>query len=140
VEDDIIALHFNTAISQMMIFSNLCIKKERVTRETASAFIRLLAPFAPHLSEEIWNLLENDTSVALSHWPKYVDRYLEEDTHEYPVMINGKLRFRIVLPLDMRAEEIREKVLSHETALKWTGGADPKRFIHVPKKIINLVV
>lgn len=140
VEDDIIALHFNTAISQMMIFSNLCIKKERVTRETASAFIRLLAPFAPHLSEEIWNLLENDTSVALSPWPKYVDRYLEEDTHEYPVMINGKLRFRIVLPLDMQADEIRERVLSHETALKWTGGADPKRFIHVPKKIINLVV
>ena len=140
VGDDIDALHFNTAISQMMIFSNLCIKKGKVTRDTADSFIRLLAPFAPHLAEEIWSILDHEASVALSGWPAFEDRYLQEDIHEYPVMINGKLRFRIVLPLEMPEEEIRDQVLSHETALKWTGGGEPKRFIHVPRKIINIVV
>ncbi|MCK4746263.1 MAG: class I tRNA ligase family protein, partial [Bacteroidales bacterium] len=140
VGEDIDALHFNTAISQMMIFSNLCIKKGKVTRDTAASFIRLLAPFAPHLAEEIWSNLGHEDSVALSRWPEYEDRYLQEDTHEYPVMINGKLRFKIVLPLDMPEAEIRGGVLSHETALKWTGGSEPKRFIHVPRKIINIVV
>jgi leucyl-tRNA synthetase len=140
VGEDIDALHFNTAISQMMIFSNLCIKKGTVTRDTAASFIRLLAPFAPHLAEEIWSHLGHEDSVSLSHWPEYEDRYLQEDTHEYPVMINGKLRFKIVLPLDMPEAEIRGGVLSHETALKWTGGNEPKRFIHVPRKIINIVV
>jgi leucyl-tRNA synthetase len=140
VGDDIEALHFNTAISQMMIFTNLCIKKGKVSGETAASFIRLLAPFAPHLSEEIWRMLGHDESIALSSWPGYDERILQADTHEYPVMINGKLRFRIVLPLDMPMEEIREKVLSHETALKWTGGSEPTRFIHVHRKIINIVV
>ncbi|MEN8157981.1 MAG: leucine--tRNA ligase [Bacteroidota bacterium] len=140
VGDDIEALHFNTAISQMMIFTNLCIKKGGVTRESASLFIRLLAPFAPHLAEEVWNRLGNESSIALSTWPAYDEHNLQEDAHEYPVMINGKLRFKIELPLDMPEAEIREKVLSHETALKWTNGNEPKRFIHVPKKIINLVV
>ena len=140
VGDDIEALHFNTAISQMMIFTNLCIKKGKVTKESASSFIRLLAPFAPHLAEEIWKILGHGESVALADWPVFDERYLQEDTHEYPVMINGKLRFKIELPLDMAEADIREKVLSHETALKWTEGNEPKRFIHVPKKIINIVV
>ena len=63
-----------------------------------------------------------------------------KDSYEYPVMINGKLRFKIQLPLNMPEEEIKKQVLAHETALKWTGGDDPKRFIHVPQKIINIVV
>ncbi len=140
VGEDIEALHFNTAISQMMIFTNLAIRKGSVTNQTAAAFIRLLGPFAPHLAEEVWSMLGHEPSIALSDWPEYDEQYLQEDTHEYPVMINGKLRFKIDLPLDMPEAEIRERVLSHETALKWTGGNEPKRFIHVPKKIINLVV
>jgi leucyl-tRNA synthetase len=140
VGDDIEALHFNTAISQMMIFTNHCIKKGKVSRSTAASFIKLLAPFAPHLAEEVWRTLGHDGSIALSGWPGYDERMLQTDTHEYPVMINGKLRFRIVLPLDIPAEEIREKVLSHETAIKWTGGNNPSRFIHVHRKIINIVV
>ena len=65
---------------------------------------------------------------------------MEEHNFEYPVMINGKLRFKINLPLDMPADKVQKSVLEHETALKWTFGNDPKRFIHVPKKIINIVV
>ncbi len=140
VDGDIEALHFNTAISQMMIFTNLCIKKGKVTHNTAEAFIKLLAPFAPHLAEEIWRILENETSIATASWPGYNESFLKENSHVYPVMINGKLRFKINLPLDMAPEEIQQKVLAHETALKWTDGNVPKRFIHVPEKIINIVV
>jgi len=140
VGGDIEALHFNTSISQMMIFTNLCIKKGKVTPETAEAFIRVLGPFAPHLSEEIWRQLKNQSSIAEASWPVYDESFLQEDTHEYPVMINGKLRFKIVLLINLESEEIRKQVLQHETAVKWTGGADPKRFIHVPSKIINIVV
>ncbi len=140
VGEDVEALHFNTAISQMMIFTNLCIKKGKVTPSTAETFIRVLGPFAPHLSEEIWNKLGGTSSIALSEWPLFDESKLQEDTFEYPVMINGKLRFKIVLPLDMPKEEVQEKVLSNEVAQKWSQGAAPKRFIHVPNKIINIVV
>jgi leucyl-tRNA synthetase len=140
VSGDVEALHFNTAISQMMIFSNLVTKKGKVTRPTAEAFIRALGPFAPHLAEEVWNILGNKGSVAKATWPQYDESMLQEDSHEYPVMINGKLRFKIELPLNMEAENIREQVLAHETAQKWTDGKSPKRFIHVHKKIINIVV
>ncbi len=140
VGGDIEALHFNTAISQMMIFTNLCIKKGKVTRTTAESFIRVLAPFAPHLAEEIWSILENEASIAETSWPAFDESHLQENSYEYPVMINGKLRFKIMLPLDTPVEDIRQKVLEHETALKWTGGNDPKRFIHIPSRIINIVV
>ncbi len=140
VGDDIEDLHFNTSISQMMIFTNLCIKKGKVSGDTARSFIRVLAPFAPHLSEEIWSMLGSSSSVALAQWPRYDESLLVEDNFEYPVMINGKLRFKITLPLDMPAQKVQEEVLRHELAQKWTQGVAPKRFIHVPKKIINIVV
>ena len=137
---DVETLHFNTAISQMMIFTNLAIKKGQITRDSAEAFIRVLGPFAPHLAEEIWSILGQNESIALAAWPVYDEMMLQEDSHEYPVMINGKLRFKIVLPLGMDDADIKELVLSHETALKWTEGNKPKKFIHVPKKIINIVI
>ncbi|MEN8229793.1 MAG: leucine--tRNA ligase [Bacteroidota bacterium] len=140
VGGDIEALHFNTAISQMMIFTNLCIKKGKIQRTTAESFIKVLAPFAPHLAEEIWSILKNESSIAETSWPAFDETHLKENSHEYPVMINGKLRFKINLPLEMPSNEIQQRVLAHETALKWTEGNDPKRFIHVPKKIINIVV
>ena len=138
--NDIEALHFNTAISQMMIFTNLCIKKGKVTGTTAQTFMKVLGPFAPHLAEELWSQLDQKESIAKADWPVYDDSFLQEDTHEYPVMINGKLRLKLVLPLDMNVEEIKKEVLGHPTVQKWTQGGDPKRFIHVPKKIINIVV
>jgi leucyl-tRNA synthetase len=124
----------------MMIFSNLSIKKGKVSPQTAEAFIRVLSPFAPHLAEEIWRFLGHKESIANAPWPTYDDSLLQDDSFEYPVMINGKLRFKIMLALDMEEEEIRDKVLTHETALKWTEGKPLKRFILVPQKIINIVV
>jgi leucyl-tRNA synthetase len=140
VGDDVEALHFNTAISQMMIFTNLAVKKGRATRETAVTFARVLSPFAPHLAEEIWSVLKQEGSVALAGWPIYDPQLLVEDTVEYPVMINGKLRFRLMAAADTPSAELEKMALEHETAVKWTEGKAPKKVIVVPGKIINVVV
>jgi leucyl-tRNA synthetase len=137
---DVEALHFNTAISQMMIFTNLAVKRGRVTRDTARKFIRVLSPFAPHLAEELWSLLDESGSVALAEWPVFEEKYLVEDTIEYPVMINGKMRFKLQVAADTAAAVLEKMALEHETTLKWSEGRSPKKVIVVPKKIINIVL
>jgi len=140
VEEDIEGLHFNTAISQMMIFTNLCAKKGSVTFDTAKKFTIVLSPFAPHLAEEIWELLGEQPSVSEAVWPEYDESYLVEDSIEYPVMINGKLRFKLNVPTDTVQEELKKLALNHDAAEKWIGEKTPKKIIVVPGKIINVVV
>ncbi|NLE33511.1 MAG: leucine--tRNA ligase, partial [Bacteroidales bacterium] len=139
VTEDIEALHFNTAISAMMIFLNTALKRERITRETASSFIKLLSPFAPHLAEELWQLTGHKGTIAYEPWPVVDERYLREETFECPVSVNGKMRFRIVLPVDLPVEEVKEIVLADERAKKWIGDATPKVIV-VPNRIVNIVV
>jgi len=140
VEGDIENLRFNTAISAMMIFLNLAIKKGRITRHTASTFIKILSPFAPHLSEELWEMTGNNKTIAYEPWPEVNEEYLKEDLFEYPVSFNGKLRFRLELPLNLVKEEIARIALSDERAQKWLGGKEPANIIVVPGRIINIVV
>ncbi len=140
VGQDIEGLRFNTAISQMMIFTNLCIKKGKVTGETAMQFARVLAPFAPHLAEELWALLGQDPSIATQPFPEYNEDFLKEDVYEYPVSFNGKLRFKIELPLTMPVEEIENLIIEHESAKKWLNDSPPRKIIVVKGKIINVVV
>jgi leucyl-tRNA synthetase len=140
VEHDIEHLHFNTAISQMMIFTNLCIKKGRVTRETAEAFIKVLSPFAPHLAEELWERFGNSASITKQEFPVSNELFLQEDTFDYPVSFNGKLRFKLLLPLDMQAAEVENAVKDHPQSRKWIEGKHIKKIIFVPGKIINVVI
>jgi leucyl-tRNA synthetase len=140
VQQDIEALRFNTAISQMMIFTNLCIKKGNINRKSAEAFIKVLAPFAPHLSEEIWEVLGHKSSIADQAYPEYDEDILKEETYEYPVSFNGKLRFKLELPLSMSDDEIRTLVTSHESAQKWLNDGNPRKIIIVRGRIINVVV
>ncbi|MDA3823300.1 MAG: class I tRNA ligase family protein [Bacteroidales bacterium] len=140
VGEDVEKLHFNTAISQMMIFTNLASKKGKVTTNTAKSFTQVLAPFAPHLAEEIWRTLGANESIALSEWPKFEEKYLVEDSIEYPVMINGKMRFKLKVAADTSKEDLEKMALKNEADLRWTGGEAPKKVIVVPKKIINIVV
>jgi len=140
VEQDIEGMRFNTAISQMMIFTNLCMKKGKVTSDTVGTFSKILGPFAPHLAEEIWERLNNSTSIALQPFPDYNDDFLKEDMIEYPVSFNGKLRFKIELPINMEVEEIEKKVIEHESSQKWLNGGNPKKIIVVKGKIINVVI
>ncbi len=140
VGSDIENLRFNTAISQLMIFTNQAIKKGKVCKKTAETFALILSPFAPHLAEELWKRYGHDKTLAYEPWPLWDESLLEEKSFEYPVSFNGKMRFKLELPLDMPREEMEKKVLEHETAKKWTAEKSPKKVIIVPGKIINVVV
>ena len=140
VGQDIENLRFNTAISQMMIFTNSCIKKGSASKSTAGTFVKILSPFAPHICEEIWERYGNSESISKESFPEYNEEYLEEEVFEYPVSFNGKLRFRVELPLDMENEEIERSVLGNTSAQKWLAGKQVKKVIIVQKKIINVVV
>ncbi len=140
VDGDIENLRFNTAISAMMIFLNLAIKKGKVTTETASAFVKILAPFAPHLAEEVWHMLGNKESLAYEPFPSFNEEYLKEDNFEYPVSFNGKMRFNLSLPVSLSKEEIINIVMADERTIKWLGGSSPANIIVVPNRIVNIVI
>lgn len=140
VEHDIENLKFNTGISALMVFNNLAIKKGKVTKTTAETFAKILAPYAPHMAEELWSLYGNPETLAYETWPEVDESLLTEDSHEYPVSFNGKMRFKIELPLDMPKDEVEKTVLADERAAKWMEGKSVKKFIFVPKKIINVAV
>ena len=139
VEWDIENLHFNTGISAMMIFLNLATKKGKVTANTASVFTKILSPFAPHIAEELWQILGNNKSLAYESWPAYNEEYLKEDTFNYPVSFNGKMRFNIELPVSLTREEIIKIVLADERAQKWLGNSTPSNIIVVHNRIVNIV-
>ena len=140
VGEDIENLKFNTGISALMVFNNLAYKKGKVTKATAETFAKILSPYAPHLAEELWQLYGHSETLAYEPWPQVDLSLMEEDTFEYPVSFNGKMRFKLELPADMPVAEIEKAVLAHEMAQKWTEGKAPKKVIIVPKKIINIVV
>ena len=137
---DIEDLRFNTAISQMMVFTNLCIKKQKVSKESAETFVKVLSPFAPHLAEELWELYGYKHTVAFEPYPEANQEFLKEDNITYPVSFNGKKRFEIDVPVDFSNQQIEEIVVSHEKAQKWLEGRKPKKIIIVPKRIVNVVV
>ena len=140
VEGDIETLRFNTAISAMMIFLNLAMKKGKVTKETVIIFTKILSPFAPHLTEELWQQQGYDKTLAYEPWPVVNEEYLREDTFEYPVSFNGKLRFKIALPVTLDKEEITRIVLADERAKKWLSSGTLSNIIVVPNRIVNIVI
>ncbi|HZL76152.1 MAG TPA: class I tRNA ligase family protein, partial [Bacteroidales bacterium] len=140
VGGDIENLRFNTAISAMMIFLNLAYKKGKVTKETAGTFTKILSPFAPHIAEELWNLQGNKKSLAYEPWPLVNEEYLKEDLFEYPVSFNGKLRFKIELPVTMGKEDIIKIVLADERAKKWLETGTLSNIIVVQNRIVNIVI
>lgn len=140
VDGDILNLRFNTAISAMMIFLNLATRKGKITRETACSFTKILSPFAPHMAEELWELLGLNNTITYEPWPQFNEDFLKEDDFEYPVSVNGKMRFKITLPVNMDREEIIRNVLADERAKKWLGPNSPVNIIVVPNRIVNIVV
>ena len=140
VEGDIDNLRFNTAISAMMIFLNMAIKKGKVTAETAGTFTKILSPFAPHTAEELWNMYGKIDTISYEQWPRVNEEYLKEDVFEYPVSFNGKLRFKIELPVSLSKEEITRIVLDDERAKKWLETGTMTNIIVVPNRIVNIVI
>ena len=140
VDGDIENLRFNTAISAMMIFINLATKKGKVTAESAGTFTKILSPFAPHVAEELWHLLGHEKSLAYEPWPEFNEEYMKEDSFDYPVSFNGKMRFNIQLPVSLSKEEIIRIVLADERTKKWIGTSTPSNIIVVPNRIVNIVI
>ncbi len=139
ITDDIERFSFNTAVSTFMICTNQLTDLKCSSREVLEPLVVLLAPFAPHIAEELWHRIGNDTTVCDAQWPVCDEKYLVEDTVKYPVQFNGKMRFMLDLPATCTQEEAVAAVKAAPEAAKWLTG-EPKKVIFVPKKIINIVV
>ncbi len=140
IADDIERLNYNTCVSAFMITTNELGTLACTKRAVLEPLLITLAPFAPFITEELWEKLGNTNSIHTATFPAFEEKYLVESAHDYAVSINGKVRAQIVLPLDITQEEALTQVLSLENVQKWTNGNPPKKFIFVKGKIINLVV
>ena len=140
VTEDIEALRFNTAISQMMIFTNEVTKLERRPRALLEPFLLLLSPFAPHLCEELWEKLGRTPSVSQQSWPAFDPALVVSDRVEIPLQVNGKLRSKIEVPADWTEAQVVELAKQDAKMAEWLQGKPPKKVIYVPKKLVNFVV
>jgi leucyl-tRNA synthetase len=143
VKEDIERFSFNTAVSAFMICVNELTglnTKQGGKREVLEPLVIALSPMAPHMSEEIWEMLGYKESISLAQYPEVNEKYIQEDSHEYPISVNGKLRTKMTFALDMPKEDIEKQVLADEVIQKWTEGRAPKKVIIVPKRIVNIVV
>jgi len=138
VTDDIEAMRFNTAISAMMVLSNELMKLEQVPSEALEVLAKLLHPFAPHLGEELWQMLGHGPSIQHQPWPKHDPALCEEDEVEVPVQINGKVRGRITLPKDASQEQAL--AAAKEALSGHLEGKTLRKTIWVPNKILNLIL
>lgn len=132
-------MRFNTAISAMMELTNACTKMDAVSREILEPFALMLSPYAPHLSEEMWERLGHSGSNSQAAWPEADESLLVEDTVDIGVQVNGKMRGTISVSLETTQDEAMEAALSQESVKKFTEGVDIKKIIYVPGKILNIV-
>lgn len=140
VAEDADRLSLNTSVSTFMIAVNELSGLKCNKRSILEQMTIILSPFAPHITEELWHLLGHKTSVVDAAYPIFNDKYLIEDSIEYPVSVNGKMRAKISFSADASKEEIEAGALANETIQKWLDGKDPRKVIVVPKKIVNIVV
>jgi leucyl-tRNA synthetase len=140
VTEDLEGLRFNTAISQMMVFTNDMTKLDRRPRALIEPFVLLLAPFAPHLCEDLWEKLGRRPSVAREPWPAFDPALVVSDRCEIPIQVNGKLRSRIEVPADWTEEQVVALATQDAKLAEWLQGKQPRKVIYVPKKLVNFVV
>lgn len=140
VQDDIENFSFNTSVSAFMVCVNelqrLKCNKTEVLRELAI----IISPYAPFITEELWDKLGETESITKASYPEFNASYLIENSHTYPISFNGKMRFKLEFPIEMDKTEIEKQVLEHKDAQKWLDGKTPKKVIVVPKKIVNIVL
>jgi leucyl-tRNA synthetase len=140
VRDDIERYSFNTCVSTFMIAVNELMELKCRKRSVLEPLAVALAPFAPHIAEELWKQLGANGSVTQAAYPVVDEKYLTDDTFEYPVQVNGKMRFKFPAPADMPPAEVEKAILASEEAQKWLEGKAPKKMVVVPKRIVNIVV
>jgi leucyl-tRNA synthetase len=140
VGDDIERMSMNTCVSHFMIATNELRKLNCNKRAVLEPLLRLLAPFGPHVAEELWHRLGHETTICDAAWPLYDAEYLKTDTINFPIQINGKLRATIELAADVQAAEAQNAALALEQVQKWLEGKEPKKVVFVPGRMINVVV
>ncbi|EMC05366.1 leucine--tRNA ligase [Streptococcus mutans] len=141
VTEHLEAMRFNTAISQLMIFVNAANKEEQLFIDYAKGFIQLLAPFAPHLAEELWQVLtQSGESLSYVTWPSYDESKLVEDEIEIVLQIKGKVRAKVVVPKDSSREDLEKIALANDKIQAEVAGKDIVKVIAVPNKLVNIVI
>ncbi|MCC6599219.1 MAG: leucine--tRNA ligase [Crocinitomicaceae bacterium] len=144
VTEELNRFSWNTVVSALMIGVNELQETKCNKRSVLEPLCVLLSPYAPHISEELWQKMRDNatefSSITTAAWPPFCDEFLQDTDFEYPVSFNGKTRFFISLPTDMRGTEIEKAVLAHEQTGKYLDGKSPKKIIVVPKRIVNVVV
>jgi leucyl-tRNA synthetase len=140
LDEDTDRFSFNTAVSALMITVNELGELKCHKKDLLEKLLIILAPYAPHISEELWHVLGNEYSILDAAYPKYEEKFLIESAKLYPVAINGKTRTELNISLDANQQQVEEMVLADETVRKWLNGASPKKIIYVKNKMINLVV
>ena len=140
VQEDIEAFSFNTCVSTFMVCVNELTSQKCNKRSILEPLVILLSSYAPHISEELWELLGHTDGVTYQDFPAFEASYLVESSHTYPVSFNGKMRFKVEFPLDMDKAKIEKQILAHEKSAHYLDGKAPKKVIIVPNKIINIVV
>jgi leucyl-tRNA synthetase len=137
---DIEHFSYNTSVSAFMICLNELSSMKCNKKAIMEELVVLLAPFAPHLAEELWEALGHQNSICDAKWPVCNESYLEESTFTYPISFNGKTRFMMDLPAEMKVKDIEAAVMVNPASQKWLEGKTPKKVIIVPKKIVNIVL
>jgi leucyl-tRNA synthetase len=141
IEEDIEHFSFNTAVSAFMVCVNELGSLKCQSKAVLNELVVLLSPYAPHITEELWELLGNEKgTVSKAAFPKWEQKHVEDAVFEYPVQINGKVRISLPFALDTPASEIEKEVLANETVQKWMEGKAAKKVIVVPKRIVNVVI
>ena len=139
VTEDYENLHFNTAISQLMVFINEAYKVDALPYEYIEGFVQLLAPIAPHIGEELWSILGNDGGISYAPWPTYDEAALVEDEVEVVFQVNGKVRAKSNVPRDLGKDELEKVALANETVQEYIEGKTVRKVIAVPNKLVNIV-
>ncbi|GAX04675.1 leucyl-tRNA synthetase [Secundilactobacillus pentosiphilus] len=140
VSEDMKELRFNVAISQMMVFVNEAFKADSLPLVYMEGLVKMLAPIAPHITEELWSLMGHDNSIAYAKWPTYDESKLVVDQVEIAVQVNGKVRGHITVATDADKETVKDAALADDELKSYTEGHDIRKVIVVPKKIVNIVV
>jgi len=140
VTEDFEHLRFNTAISQLMIFINDAYKQETLSQEAAEHFVQMLSPLAPHIAEELWQLLGHEGSISYVAWPAYDEAWTVDAEVEIVIQVNGKIVQRALIPLDMGQEEMQAHALSLPNVSAAVEGKTVRKIIAVPGKLVNIVV
>ncbi|MDP4187302.1 MAG: class I tRNA ligase family protein, partial [Bacteroidota bacterium] len=140
IQSDIEGFSFNTSVSAFMICVNELNDIKCNKRAILEPLTILISPFAPHIAEELWQLLGHNESITIAPFPKFEEKYLVENTFSYPISFNGRMRFKLEVSKSKNAEEIKQLVLIHENTQKYLEGKTVKKVIVVPGKIVNIVI